>query len=998
MKRNIFLLLITILFASFAKAQYVSLPDSNFRNSIRTQWPGAFNAAGDMDTTYPQIVTVNLLNISGAGIKDITGVKYFKSITNLQCSGNQMTNLPELPATLTDLFCSDNQFSSIPDNLPASLATLSIYNNQITVVHSLPPALKYFIINNNPITIIDSLPTGLLTLSCGYTSLTTLPKLPVTLETLTCNNNDLDSLPALPPMLNEINCSFDLLFTLPALPANLKYLYCRNNSLTSLPTLPATLRNLQCYSNSLTALPALPDTLELLSCGTNSITTLPTLPLTIQGLLCSDNQITQLPALPFSLDYIDCSTNLLDSLPLLPNALTILYTSNNSLHKLPQLPQTLRNLVCTSNQIDSLPTLPDSLRVLNMVYNNLNSLPALPAYLTEMEVDFNKLNAIPELPQFMQTLSVQGNVNLGCLPFLPQSLTYLSLYSSAISCLPNIPPNCTPQPFTPTCNPTNNIHQCQSFPQIYGFIFNDNNSNGIYDTGDNPRRNIRTELNTGLYAYSNDNGYFNITADTLGSYTISITPPPFYSPVPLGNVHSFTSYTDVAYDTFALQPLFVKDSLAIHITPTQLRARPGFPFSYHVQGENTGTSTQTAAIKMQYDTTRLMFDSASAAGINVSGNWLVLDSAAMVPGQLRTFLAYFHVKPAAVIGDSLKGYARAESPMVVKADTSISPISGSYDPNSKQATPNLTPTQLMSGDFVEYLIHFQNTGTDTAFNIVIADTLSPKLRTNFLQMLGTSHPCRTTLGGGVVTFEFLGINLPDSNSNAVKSNGFIHFRIRPDSTLQVGDIIPNKASIYFDYNPPFVTNTCETHIQVTLLPLTLLNYQAVLQNEQQVFNSWTTTGQLNTSYFNIQRSADGRHFSTIGTIRARPGTGLQTYIYTDERPFEMPSFNGGGRLFYRLEIKNKEGSDQYSEIEVVSRNPKNGISFYPNPAKDILIVEGKAMQSILIMDNAGRKVLAQLPQGRTTVQLNIANLPGGIYLMQVTELDGRIENNKLLIK
>ena len=234
MKRNIIVLFTSfLLLCSFARAQYVDLPDSNFRNNIRTKWPGAFNASGQMDTSYFQIVTANQLVSINAGIKDLTGIKYFKNITGLLCSGNQLTNFPaEFPPTLTDIFCDNNQFAGIPI-LPAGLITLSIYNNHITAVNALPASLKYLTVNNNPLTVIDSLPPGLLTLSCAYANLKTLPALPSTLETLYCNNNDsLNSLPLLPFGLNALVCNNDNLPALPVLSATLKILTCNSNVIT----------------------------------------------------------------------------------------------------------------------------------------------------------------------------------------------------------------------------------------------------------------------------------------------------------------------------------------------------------------------------------------------------------------------------------------------------------------------------------------------------------------------------------------------------------------------------------------------------------------------------------------------------------------------------------------------------------------------------------------------------------------------------------------------
>lgn len=65
-----------------------------------------------------------------------------------------------------------------------------------------------------------------------------------------------------------------------------------------------------------------------------------------------------------------------------------------------------------------------------------------------------------------------------------------------------------------------------------------------------------------------------------------------------------------------------------------------------------------------------------------------------------------------------------------------------------------------------------------------------------------------------VNWFFDNIKLPDSTTNLARSIGYVAFRIKPKSSLAVNDIIRNKASIYFDYNLPIVTNTANTIVSI----------------------------------------------------------------------------------------------------------------------------------------------------------------------------------------
>jgi hypothetical protein len=63
------------------------------------------------------------------------------------------------------------------------------------------------------------------------------------------------------------------------------------------------------------------------------------------------------------------------------------------------------------------------------------------------------------------------------------------------------------------------------------------------------------------------------------------------------------------------------------------------------------------------------------------------------------------------------------------------------------------------------------------------------------------------LAPGVIKFNFNNINLADSFSNEPASHGFVTFKAKLESNLNLGTVIENTAYIYFDFNAPIVTNT-----------------------------------------------------------------------------------------------------------------------------------------------------------------------------------------------
>jgi uncharacterized repeat protein (TIGR01451 family) len=187
------------------------------------------------------------------------------------------------------------------------------------------------------------------------------------------------------------------------------------------------------------------------------------------------------------------------------------------------------------------------------------------------------------------------------------------------------------------------------------------------------------------------------------------------------------------------------------------------------------------------------------------------------------------------------------------------PIIDSFDPNDKGVTPEglteekFTPTNTD----LHYLIRFQNTGTDVAYRVVVVDTLSTNLDLATLQMGAASHNYKLSVSGKVnpiLTFTFNNINLPDSTSDQLGSNGFLSFSIKPKAELAEKEKIENFADIFFDYNEPVRTNIVINRIyDMPYLP------SALQLNPENII----TTPELN-SFFPLEGK-----FGTLVTIHGK---------------------------------------------------------------------------------------------------------------------------------
>ena len=164
-------------------------------------------------------------------------------------------------------------------------------------------------------------------------------------------------------------------------------------------------------------------------------------------------------------------------------------------------------------------------------------------------------------------------------------------------------------------------------------------------------------------------------------------------------------------------------------------------------------------------------------------------------------------------------------------DIDCQPNIGSYDPNDKLAYPVGYGPQHYIHDYtdLDYYIRFQNTGTDTAFRVVIVDTISPYLDVASITVGAASHPYSYEItGNGTLVVTFDNILLPDSSTNFDASQGFIKFAVEQVANNPVGTIINNRASIYFDYNAPVATNTTFHEIGSDFYTIDLVGIEDVM--------------------------------------------------------------------------------------------------------------------------------------------------------------------------
>lgn len=325
----------------------------------------------------------------------------------------------------------------------------------------------------------------------------------------------------------------------------------------------------------------------------------------------------------------------------------------------------------------------------------------------------------------------------------------------------------------------------------------------------------------------------NIITNASGNYSIPvqagnhvITPvlenPAYFTVSPTSVTASFPAQTSPLTQNFCLSANGTHNDLEVVIIPV-IAARPGFEAKYKIIYKNKGTTAQSGTLSFNYNDNVMNYLTSSTIPTSQSSGVLNWNFTNLNPLEVKEATVSFTLNtptqnPSLNAGDILHYTA------LVNAATDETPsdntftlnqtVVNSFDPNDKTCLEGTTITQAKVGDYVHYLIRFENTGTANAQNIVVKDDIdASKFDLASLVSLTGSHNFVTRITGNSVEFIFGNIQLPFDDAN---NDGYVSFKIKTKSTLTLGDSFSNKASIYFDYNAPIITNNYITTVENTL--------------------------------------------------------------------------------------------------------------------------------------------------------------------------------------
>jgi type IX secretion system substrate protein len=615
---------------------------------------------------------------------------------------------------------------------------------------------------------------------------------------------------------------------------NLESIVCNYNQLTGLlVTNLADLTTINCYSNELESL----DLTGLVS---------------LAYLDCEDNHLTSLDASASTQIYeIQCSSNELTSLNL------------TGLTK-------LKTLACKYN----------SLSVLDVstciVLNELNCMYVTNLATLDLTYSSNLAHVYCSGCTDLETLRIKGKSTVGFLiEFLP-NLSYFCVQENRValaeSLIASYGYNCVISSY------------CTFVPPGQYFVIEGVSRFDIGNDGCNADdifvKNCKFSVSDMSTLISDNSGAYRLPVPE-GLYTLApiLENPSYFNSSPTSITANFPASSSPFEQNFCFTANGIHPDLEIVLLSTDA-ARPGFDAHYKILYKNKGNQIQSGTFYISFDGNISDFVSSDVPPSLQSANALSWNFTNLAPFETRAVNVTFNLNspietPSVNGGDTLDYTA-----VITSFQTDDSPSDNSFglsqnvvnslDPNDKTCLEGNIISPEMVGNYVHYIIRFENTGTANAQNIVVKDMIdTAKFDVSSLVPLDGSHPYTTRISNtNKVEFIFENIQLPFDDAN---NDGYVAFKIKTKPTLVVGNTFSNTANIYFDYNAPIITNTATTAIQVlgtddfdfnnhfTLYPNPATDILNIKSKDNTIINSlslYNTLGQLLITVTNPMETID----------------------------------------------------------------------------------------------------------------------------------------------
>lgn len=331
---------------------------------------------------------------------------------------------------------------------------------------------------------------------------------------------------------------------------------------------------------------------------------------------------------------------------------------------------------------------------------------------------------------------------------------------------------------------------------------------------------FKIEINDGTSTaatFTNDSsGYAFYTG--AGDFTLTpIFENGWFTATP-ANVNFTDENNNVAIENFCITSSGNHPDLEVVMEPIGA-ARPGFDAQYKVVYRNKGNQVLSGSVNCGWDYSILTGVAISPLPDGIVPGIYTWNFTDLMPFESREIVMTLNVNsptdtPAVNPGDVLPFTAAitaggADEMPEDNAFAFDQVVVGSLDPNSITCIQGATAPTTEIGNYLHYVVDFENIGDAAATFVVVKHEINPEdFDVSSLQVLNSSHPMTARVTGNKVEFIFDNINL------SALEHGNILFKLKSLNTLEEGDSVINQADIFFDYNHPLATNEATTVFEI----------------------------------------------------------------------------------------------------------------------------------------------------------------------------------------
>ncbi len=550
---------------------------------------------------------------------------------------------------------------------------------------------------------------------------------------------------------------------------------------------------------------------------------------------------------------------------------------------------------------------------------------------------------------------------------------------------------------------TENTGQSISSIQVNTFL--DINANGVNDNEPVLPYQPITIVPSGATYYTNSNGQTGVVV-IAGEYEIQAVTSDIWQPS--GNTLYVVSISDSS-QIIDFDFGFVPNGILPQINLSYIAQSDFCDTLVHstISAINYGNTSGPVVIQLQTDSLCHVISSNFPFNADENIYTWTIDSIGFVQNHnIELVLGYPGVSALGEqLSQELTWIQIDEDSTIITSDSLLVSelIACGYDPNDITETKGWTDEgYILSGDMLEYTIRFQNTGNASTENVRIENQLSDLLDKESFQVIAWSHEFNVVIDENrKAIFHFPEINLPDSGSNQLESNGFITYKIHSINDIDPWISIYNTADIYFDMNPPVITNT-ESNIIYdctgistfavsidSICPGTEITCTSVMTPLTQYLWNVDSINLSNEITLNFTTSVPGEH-----TIQMQATNVLCNEVTEEEILVfipQIPIINLNDGIFY----SSGNGSFQWLlDGNIINDANASNLAPESNGVYSVSLTDINGCNSIsLSLSFTGINELTQSPISiipNPVTSESILNLPPGIWQIEVYNIMGEL--------